>query len=274
MPLGIAHPDAPSPLEARDTPRTGPLAGQHSAKLYFTLTTPNLAADPTRRSAAKLAPLSPPTLGATALEALRASILQGRFQPGDRLVESTISRELAISRGPLREALNFLEKEGLVESVPRRGKFVVQLTQRTLDETYRLRRILEAEAVRLLVSQLSSRKERTLQLGIKRMKDAVGQGDPLRLALADLAFHDLIYELAGDALLLRVWRENFAGTLRLLINLTGRTHPLGATLDNHRALVAAIVSSDGNKACRLAEEHVDDAWNRARISFPGAARAS
>lgn len=234
----------------------------------------HVASDPTRRSGAKLTRLSPPTLGATALEALRASILQGRFEPGDRLVEATISRELDISRGPLREALNFLEKEGLVESIPRRGKFVVQLTQRTLDETYRLRRILEPHAVGLLADQLSARKERAVTLAIKRMEDAVGQRDPLRLALTDLAFHELLYELADDALLLRVWRENFAGTLRLLINLTGRTHPLEVTVDNHRALVKAILSSDRRQACWLAQEHVQDAWNRARGTFPATARVS
>ena len=57
--------------------------------------------------------VGPPTLGATALEAIRSSILRGRFGLGERLVEATLSRDLGISRGPLREALTLLEKEGL-----------------------------------------------------------------------------------------------------------------------------------------------------------------
>jgi DNA-binding GntR family transcriptional regulator len=263
---GPAHREHHGPPSGR-----GSLDRPISRKLYTTLQESNTAAKSARRPGPKLSPLSPPTLGATALEALRASILQGRFHPGERLIESTISRDLAISRGPLREAMNFLEEEGLVESVPRRGRFVVQLTQRTLDENYRLRRVLEPQAVGLAVECLSPRNEKALHLGIRRMEDAVRQRDPLRLALADLAFHDLLYELAEDTLLLRVWRQNLAGTLRLLINMTGRTHPLAATLDNHRALVNAIVSSDSRRACSLAREHVDDAWQRARDSFLGSA---
>ena len=212
----------------------------------------------------RLAPLvGPPTLGATALEAIRASILGGNVGLGERLVEASLSRELGISRGPLREALTLLEREGLVENISRRGRFVIQITSRNLDEHYKLRKLLEAQAVAELIETLIPRKQRVLEGCIKRMVDAASGDDGLKLALTDLDLHDTIYQLTDNELLLKVWRENVAVKLRLLINITGKTHPPMTTVDNHRKIIGAIIEHDLGTATRLVHDHVDDAWRRA-----------
>lgn len=220
-----------------------------------------------RDGTSRLAPLAPPTLGATALEALRTSILRGRFAPGERLVEAPLSRVLQISRGPLREALALLEREGLVENLPRRGKFVVELTEKTVDEHYSLRRVLEEYAVGQLIASMNPRKRRILEAGIKRMQDAALTRDSLRLSLSDLAFHESLYQLADNDLLLRIWHESVAGKLRLLINITGKTHSSLNTVANHEHLVLAIVEGDVEGAQAQIRGHVDDAWRRAQESL-------
>ncbi len=213
----------------------------------------------------RLGPLvGPPTLGATALEALRTSILTGKLALGERLVEASLSRELGISRGPLREALTLLEREGLVESRSRRGRSVIQITSRSLDEHYKLRSLLEVEAVGELIDTLSPRKQRTLEASIKRLSEAARGEDALKLALCDLALHDTFYQLTDNELLVKVWQENIAVKLRLLINITGRTHPRMTTAANHEEIVAAILEQDRARASRLVRAHVDDAWKRAR----------
>jgi DNA-binding GntR family transcriptional regulator len=63
--------------------------------------------------------------GQQVIETLRTAIISGRFAPGDRLIESTLSAELGTSRGPVREALRQLESEGLVMSFPYRGAVVL-----------------------------------------------------------------------------------------------------------------------------------------------------
>ncbi|MGA7088003.1 MAG: GntR family transcriptional regulator [Candidatus Dormiibacterota bacterium] len=208
-----------------------------------------------------------PTLGATALEAIRASILQGRFNPGERLVEASLSRELRISRGPLREALTLLEKEGLVENIPRRGRIVVQITARSLAEHYTLRKLLEAQAVAEVIESLNPRKQRVLEGCLKRLADAELGEDPLKLAVSDLALHDTIYQLTDNDLLFKVWQENVAVKLRLLINITGKTHQPRVTVDNHRRIIEAIIGRDTRAAKLLVEDHVDDAWRRAADSL-------
>ncbi|MGA8208249.1 MAG: GntR family transcriptional regulator [Candidatus Dormiibacterota bacterium] len=221
-----------------------------------------------RATGYRVAPVvGPPTLGATALEAIRSSILRGRFGLGERLVEATLSRDLGISRGPLREALTLLEKEGLVENIPRRGRFVTQITPRSLDEHYRLRKILEVQAVTEVIGALNPRKERLLEGCLRRLADAAGGDDALKLALADLTLHDTLYQLSENDLLLKVWQENVAVKLRLLINMTGKTHAPTITVDNHRRIVDAIIGRDTRMATLLIEDHVDDASRRARESL-------
>jgi DNA-binding GntR family transcriptional regulator len=222
----------------------------------------------------RLSPVvGPPTLGATALEAIRASILRGSIGLGERLVEASLSKELRISRGPLREALALLEKEGLVENHPRKGRAVVQLTLRALAEHYSLRKLLEMEAVEELSQTLTPRKERILEGSVKRMADAVDSEDALRLALADLALHDAIYQLSENELLLKVWQENVAGKLRLLVNITGKTHRPMNTVGNHRLLVETIIGRDVGAAKHLVQDHVDDAWRRAAESLSAVSEA-
>src|SRR5262249_33341628 len=89
-----------------------------------------------------LGPVTTPTLVESVAEAIRESILSGRFAPGDRLVEAELARELHVSRGPIREALGLLGKDGIVVHEPRRGKFVQGLTPRLIDEVYSLRLLL------------------------------------------------------------------------------------------------------------------------------------
>ena len=79
---------------------------------------------------------------------VRSAILSGAFEPGERLVESTIAEQLNVSRAPVREALAALQREGIVAHVPRKGYSVVDFSDRDVAEIYSLRILLETEALR------------------------------------------------------------------------------------------------------------------------------
>jgi DNA-binding transcriptional regulator YhcF (GntR family) len=74
-----------------------------------------------------------------ALKEIREAIRKGKLKPGDRLVEMQLAEEMHISRFPIREALRYLEKEGLVETKPFKGTYVAKLTERDMEELYSLR---------------------------------------------------------------------------------------------------------------------------------------
>jgi DNA-binding GntR family transcriptional regulator len=218
-----------------------------------------------QQAAFRLARATPVTLGEIALDSLRASILSGQFAAGERLVEVALAQELGISRGPLREAMAQLAKDGLIEHVPRRGKYVVQFTTRAVDEHYGLRKVLETYAVELFIRSKSPAKTKALERAWRRLRDAAEGGNGLRMALADLNFHATIYQLADDELVARVWRETLAGRLRLLVNFTSRTHaPIEEEVQNHRRILEAIIKGDVEAAQAEIHRHIDDAWHRIR----------
>jgi DNA-binding GntR family transcriptional regulator len=213
-------------------------------------------------------PITSPTLVDAVAVRLRNSILRGRFAPGERLVEANLARELGISRGPVREALAALERDGIVVNVPRRGKFVLSFDAVRISEIYSLRKILEAYAVELIIDRLTDIEPEALSNAVAEIEDAANSGSVSLIAERDLAFHDRLYALSGHRLLRTVWTEDIASKLHMLVNITTRTHdPLIDTAGNHRVLIDAILAKDKPEARRLVIQHIDDAWRRAASSL-------
>jgi DNA-binding GntR family transcriptional regulator len=234
------------------------------------MTTP----DPAEGTGRRLAPITSPTLVGTVVETLRSSILYGRFAPGERLVEAELARELGISRGPIREGLALLEKDGIVVNVPRRGKFVLGFDNRLVEEIYSLRKVLEPYAAGLVIASLTEAKQRVLEATLAELEEAADAGDVRLLAQRDIAFHHSLYELADHQLLTQVWTETIAGKLRMLLNITTQTHvPLIDTAHNHRVIVEAILAKNARQARSLLVQHIDDAWRRARSSLDASGAA-
>jgi DNA-binding GntR family transcriptional regulator len=219
-------------------------------------------------------PITSPTLVDAVTVRLRNSILRGRFAPGERLVEADLARELGISRGPVREALAVLERDGIVVNVPRKGKFVLSFDTVRISEIYSLRKMLEAYAVELIIDRLTDFEREALSNAVAEIEDAANSGSVSLIAERDLAFHNRLYELSGHQLLRTVWAENIASKLRMLVNITTRTHdPLIDTGGNHRVLIDAINAKDKAEARRLVSQHIDDAWHRASSSLDVTAEA-
>lgn len=219
-------------------------------------------------------PITSPTLVDAVVVRLRDSILRGRFAPGERLVEADIARELEISRGPVREALAVLERDGIVVNVPRKGKFVLSFDSVRISEIYSLRKRLETYAVELIIDRLTDIEREVLSNAVADIEDAANSGSISLIADRDLAFHNRLYELSGHQLLRTVWAENIASKLRMLVNITTRTHdPLIDTGGNHRVFIEAIYAKDKPEARRLVSQHIDDAWRRASTSLKATAEA-
>ncbi len=214
---------------------------------------------------------STPTLVSSAVEAVRESIYAGKLEPGARLVEADLARQLGISRAPLREALHLLGQEGLIVSVPRRSKFVQSVDSRSVDELYSLRKVLEQYAVERIIEVAGKDGVAALREAVAGIREAADAGDRLLTARRDIAFHSKLYELANHRLLERAWQENIAGKLQIVFNVTTRAQlALKEPVPKHDAIVKAIASRDIPRARQAIAAHIDDAWARARRA-PGAA---
>jgi DNA-binding GntR family transcriptional regulator len=142
-----------------------------------------------------------PNLRAELVTLLQDRILAGRYRPGDRLNESRIARELAISRIPVREALSQLQEQGLVVAHARRGMFVTDISAEEVQQISSLRLILEREAVALARARMTPAVLDGLDALVARMDG--WDGDLLQAAALDLEFHRALWAASGNPYLER-----------------------------------------------------------------------
>jgi DNA-binding GntR family transcriptional regulator len=215
---------------------------------------------PAVTSQAPLAPLAAPrSLAEDAADRIREQILAGGFKQGEHLVEAKIAQQLAISRGPVREAFKLLRAEGLLNEEPRRGTFVVSLTANDVREIYALRAALEGRAARMLASQREAVAVDRLRTLADQIDEAVASGDPTAVSRADLAFHQGLCELSGNTRILEVF-DRYVPTLRALLRLDELVlRSLDEVSAQHRPIVEAIADGDVDRAARMLEEHSEHA---------------
>lgn len=187
---------------------------------------------------------------------LRNLIFEGTLQPGDRIVESRLARELGISQTPVREALRELEQMGLVVSYPNRGSSVRQIAPQDADEMYTLRAHLEGMAITLALPRLTADDLDTMDGLIDGMVIAGRDQNAELLTELDTRFHEFICEQSGHRLLLRTWQgiSPLNWTMMTVIRLKNRN--LEELAERHRPIVDALRARDRDKAVSAIREHV------------------
>ena len=147
--------------------------------------------------ATKLRPMRHRTLNASLLDVLSDRIFSGKLKAGERLNESDLARQLRISRSPIREALHSLEEQGIVINNPRRGMFVVSLSEQDVQKISSVRVILEAKALHLCRENFQSNLERQLGQLVEEL-DSRDASLETSIRRADLEFHRLIWTHSGN----------------------------------------------------------------------------
>ena len=143
----------------------------------------------------------------TVLQYLRVALATGQILPGQQLVQEELAESLGVSRVPIRESLRILEGEGLVTYHPNRGYFVTELSATDLAELYRIRELLEAEALNRAVAEVSDADINDIEQLLEQVEKAVASGDVEAITQANRAFHFAIIELSGMNRLSRLIRQ-------------------------------------------------------------------
>jgi DNA-binding GntR family transcriptional regulator len=185
---------------------------------------------------------------------LRDLIVTGKLQPGERIVESRVARELGVSQAPVREALALLERQGLVVKIQNRGNFVSRLHARELRELFTLRAVLDAFSARLAAERATPADITRLRGLLTRMRTAEKAGDLARLTDVHLQLHEAIYRLSGHDLLREIFaliHPRMALALTFAENLFSAE---GRETDCHVPLIDALAANDSEAAERIANE--------------------
>ena len=195
-------------------------------------------------------------LSEDAYDALRAAILAGRLQPGERIVEADIARQMATSRSPVREAVRKLEHEGLLEYVPRRGTIVVGLSLDDVADAYQLRAHLEAYGARLAATRATEAQLARLLEMIERMRQSAVANDLEGLVAADVEFHRLVCEAASSRRLLQLWETLNPAGWTLVSGLSAIDLSLEQIAERHRPILAALQSRTPDHAENIIRCHI------------------
>ncbi len=198
------------------------------------------------------------TLTSHVLKQIKQAILSSRLRPGDRIVESELAREMKISRVPIREALRYLEKEGLVVRSPFRGTYVSRLDDKNLEELYTLRSALEELAIRIVINEITDAKIAKLDSIFEAMESASREERVENLIDEDLRFHRTICEMSNHQKLLEVWLT-LEHQLRSFIALASLYDEPDRFLRNHSPILEAIKHGDSEAAEKAIRHHLSEA---------------
>jgi DNA-binding GntR family transcriptional regulator len=219
-------------------------------------------------------------------ESLRTMILTGELPPGSRLPESDLATRLRVSRTPLREALNRLERDGLVTKRPRQGCFAAVFDLKSLEDALDMREVLDGYAARQAAAMIAAQDKLTLRNLVERCDELAGRvphrmDDMIEEMQLGLQIHLVIARVTGNALLHEtvsrildkyqhfIWLE--------LLSLD----EWGTARREHAEIVDAVCAGDGVRAAELAIRHARGSRNnilrllRAQAAYRAAqARAS
>ncbi|MEU5877042.1 GntR family transcriptional regulator [Spirillospora sp. NPDC047279] len=209
----------------------------------------------------------------TAYEAVRQMILSGEAEAGSRLGEVELAETLGLSRTPVREALQRLGADGLVEVLPHRGARVVRWTQDDLVEIFELRALLEPYAA-ARAARLGQDEAVLAELNAQcaAMERAAADGDLARVAQLNSRFHAAVIDASGNRRLPTMLTSVMHAPLILGTFRRYDEPAMARSMNHHRELVAAITERDPDWAESVMRAHIRAA--AALLSpAPGAAGA-
>jgi DNA-binding GntR family transcriptional regulator len=199
------------------------------------------------------------TLRKDVAEVLRQAIIDGSLPSGAELNQAQIAEKLGISRGPVREALGQLEQEGLIRNVPYKGVYVTELTDKTIEELYSIRSVLEIFALTRGMERLKPENLEHMRQIVEEMRKMARAQDAEQLVNLDLQFHQYIVEKADHELLMHLWKLLEIGVRRCLHQRHRIYRSLDEVIGSHPALVEAIIDNDQALASQILHDHIIEA---------------
>ncbi len=188
---------------------------------------------------------------------IRERIVRGTYPPGTPLSESDLARACGTSRTPIREALCRLLEEGYVERVPGRGFYVTRITMKLIQDTFEVRRLLEAQAAACAAGRHDSASLRLLR---QLAPIPAGTGPAARQAAqeANARFHLAVAEASGNAVLFGLVQNCLDQVHRFMsLGISLKTAQARGTAE-HLEIVQAVANRDAEAAARAMERHLDD----------------
>jgi DNA-binding GntR family transcriptional regulator len=191
-----------------------------------------------------------------AYKELKRILLEHQIPQGGKLNEVELAGALGISRTPVREAINRLAKEGLVEIFPQRGAFVIRFSEEDVNELFLIRENLEGLAAYLAAEKMTGTDLTRLESCVEGFKEPYGKKDIRRYAREDFKFHQTIIKLS-DARRLTTLISTLYDHIRIFrLTTMGLSDRMKVSLAEHDRLIEAFRRKDASEAENLMRRHI------------------
>lgn len=198
-------------------------------------------------------------------QCLFREIMSGQLEPGVRLREQEISDRLGISRTPVREALNRLVMDGVLQSIPNAGVMIRKYKPDELKDLFSLRAAFESLAVRLACEKgFSDRSLSDVKKANERLEARLEKDDDPGCYSADVEFHQKLIALANSSVISEAYAKSNISIVswRRSDKTAGHLHRHRTALREHGEILAALEKRDAAKAAQLCERHILDGYMR------------
>lgn len=184
---------------------------------------------------------------------LRSDIISGELAPGTKLNEQGLATRFGVSRGPIRDVLLQLTKEGLLATKSNVGASVAEMLSPSMQKLMiDIRRRIETFAVKKLKGQLDDEDFESLDYILERFKTAFREGDFTEVTKADIEFHKYLVEKAGGQELVNLW---YPVVLRMRMNYKRIDRPREGVAE-HRAIIDALRNDDVKLAAKALKANI------------------
>lgn len=184
---------------------------------------------------------------------LKSQILEHKLKPGQKIIQEEVAEELGVSRTPLLKVLQLLEAEFLVESKPRRGYYVREISTKEMIDVFECREVLEGLAARLVAEKADKSELEAIKNCFTPFIESHDPIDENEYEKADQRFHSLISRKCNNKMLSRL---EMIGNMHILAYQKGLLRPPEETLPEHKEIIKALINRNGGKAELAMRKHI------------------
>jgi DNA-binding GntR family transcriptional regulator len=188
---------------------------------------------------------------------LRKAIFAGKLRPRQRIIEGDLADELSVSRGPVREALLRLERDGLVVTTSRRGTFIRDIAPSEIGVIFRMRAKLESLCVHYMRENVSISPQELLDVPLKKLKSAVTKNSEEQFFHADMELHRTIWKAAEQPMLYRTLNSMMNPYIFIIARAYSSRIPLSVRSDNHEDYVRLVVKTPKSRVEKEVEMYFE-----------------
>lgn len=217
---------------------------------------PKVAARPRARGQSVRPPQKPGSIVDVVTEGIKQRIREGRFAPGQRLVETDLQTIFGASRGPIREAIRRLGSEGLLDIRHNVGAMVRSLSREDVRNVFRVREVLEGLAARIVAENATAGDDLAVLRELERRFEKDFDGTAGSYIAYNDAFHEAIIGLSRNDHLIEMAHRLQVRVYRLQAEQLNSSEAFRRSRAEHKAILVALREGNGEKAERLMRKHI------------------